>query len=595
MLYPQMNRCRTIIDLCGFWEIKIEEEKNGIDENWHQGFEADAIIGIPGSWNEQLSELGLMDYKGKIWYQCTFFIPASSEDNCCLLHFGSADFFAEVWLNGNSLGKHSGGYLPFEFDLKGKIREGEENLLIVSIDNILTYETIPQGIRAEDFNTFNKLREQNYPITVFDFLNYGGINRPVKLIVQNTCHLESIITDTNISGNKGILNFEGIYNKEIDDGKVKVKLYDEGDEIIEKIFDLSTVNVKGNIEIENCYFWSPDSPHLYELKFELFSKGVMLDEYKLDIGIREVRLSENDLLLNGNPIFLKGFGKHEDFPVLGKGISHPLIVKDFQLMKWIGANSFRTSHYPYSEEIMQMADRMGFIVIDEVPAVSLNFHFVNDKTLNNHKQALTELINRDRNHACVISWSIGNEPGIWGEKEANSEMADSYWSEIYDHVKHLDNTRPITLPACSTWGEDDLSYKYSDFLSVNRYWGWYEIPGKIKEAGDYLKNELQNLFDKYKKPIMITEFGAESIEGEHETYPQMFSEEYQDMLIMQYFHIIESLPFTIGEHVWNFADFRTAQHHRRVILNRKGVFNRVRQPKCSAFSIKKHWQNKTNK
>ncbi|NOQ98172.1 MAG: hypothetical protein GQ561_08415 [Calditrichae bacterium] len=153
----------------------------------------------------------------------------------------------------------------------------------------------------------------------------------------------------------------------------------------------------------------------------------------------------------------------------------------------------------------------------------------------------------------------------------------------------MDASRPITLPACAKWGLDDLSYKYSDFISINRYWGWYEIPGDIKKAGIMLEKELNQLFVKYHKPIMLTEFGADTVEGLHATYPQMFTEEYQTELTLRYFEIIEKLPFTIGEHIWNFADFRTAQHFRRVVLNKKGIFNRQRDPKSAAFAIRKHW------
>jgi beta-glucuronidase len=145
------------------------------------------------------------------------------------------------------------------------------------------------------------------------------------------------------------------------------------------------------------------------------------------------------------------------------------------------------------------------------------------------------------------------------------------------------------MPACNQMKDEDPSFAHSDFISVNRYLGWYGIPGDIDKAGEQLRNELEHLHRKFQKPIMVTEFGADTISGEHATYPQMFTEEYQSLLIEKYFHVIESLPFTVGEHIWNFADFRTAQHHRRVVLNRKGVFTRQRDPKSAAFVIRQHW------
>jgi len=592
MLYPQINCCRTVLDLSGFWEIKIDSDNAGLKKGWSNGFDADAKIGVPGSWNEQLSEIGLMSYVGKIWYQYRLYIPTILAENRYLLRFGSVDFEAKVWINGELAGSHKGGYLPFELDITELIKMQQENLIIISVDNTLDYETIPQGINAEDYFISKREREQNYPITVFDFYAYGGINRPVKLVSVNNYYLKEIKTESKISGETGILKVKTKFNQKLNMAKVEIILKNNGIEINRYEEKLSQNEISCSLEISDCIFWSNENPHLYQLYFSLKDNENLLDEYTLDIGIREINVDGNNLLLNGKPIFLKGFGKHEDFPILGKGLSYPLIVKDFQLIKWLGANSFRTSHYPYAEEVMQMADQEGILVIDEIPAVSLNFKYITDKTFENHKKAISELISRDRNHPSVISWCIANEPGIWGEEEAISKMADTYWSKLTNHTKSLDNSRPITIPVCSKWGEKDLALKYSDFIAMNRYWGWYEIPGDIDRAGQFLKQELDKIYKIYKKPILVSEFGADAIEGEHATYPQMFSEEYQEMLICKYFEIIESLPFTVGEHIWNFADFRTAQHHRRVILNKKGIFNRQRQPKAAAFTIKKHWTSK---
>ncbi len=595
MLYPQTNRCRTVLEQSGFWEMKIDRKDIGIEKGWQKGFKADAFIGVPGSWNEQLSELGLMNYIGKIWYQRPFTIPTILKHKKLLIRFGSVDFYAKVWINGELVGENKGGYLPFEFDITSFVNVDQENILVLCVDNTLSYETIPQGVTEDDFQNFHKQREATYPPTIFDFIAYGGIHRPVKIIALHENHLENISIKTEIQDKIGKINFEADFVNNGSSARVVVTLLDGAQQIAQLPLTLDKSTLCGEFSIENCHFWSPEHPHLYIVKFELFEKDNLVDEYQLETGVREIEVKDIELLLNGKPIFLRGFGKHEDFPVLDKGLCYPLVIKDFQLLKWIGANSFRTSHYPYAEEVLQMADKMGFLVMDECPAVSLNFKYANEKTLANHQSCLTELIRRDRNHPSVICWSIANEPGIWGEEEAISEKAEKYWAVIYKHVKKLDSSRPITLPASAKWGDDDLSYKFSDFISINRYWGWYEIPGDLEKVGVVLKSELQRLFEKYQRPIMVTEFGADTIEGQHSTTPQLFTEEYQILLIEKYFEVIESLPFTVGEHIWNFADFRTAQHHRRVILNKKGVFNRQREPKSAAFIVRKHWLNKKKK
>lgn len=594
MLYPQMNRCRTVLDLSGFWEIKIDQEDKGEQKQWTNGFESDAVVGVPGSWNEQLAEIGLMNYVGAVWYQKRIQIPRTLSDSILFLRFGSVDFHARIWLNGKFIGEHYGGYLPFEFDISEFIQKDSENKLIVRIDSRLSHETIPQGVTCQDYEFFKKQRDQTYPTTVFDFFAYGGIHRPAKIISLHRNHLENIKVETKIDGKIGRIHFITDCSGIFESSKLKISLWDRNLKISNIDENLERSNFQNMLEIPDCHFWSPDDPFLYRLHFELFEKGELIDEYELEVGVREIEVKQKELLINGKPVFLKGFGKHEDFAVIGKGLSYPLIVKDFQLMKWIGANSFRTSHYPYAEEMMQMADRLGMLVIEEVPAVSLNFRNVSEKTLENHKKSITELIQRDRNHPSVIAWSLANEPGIWGEPESISEKADQYWADIFSYAKQLDPTRPLTLPTFPRWRDRDLVYKYCDFLSINRYWGWYEIPGEIEKAGDILKNELIQLFEKYQKPILVSEFGADTIEGLHATYPQLFTEEYQTALVEKYFEVIESLPFTIGEHIWNFADFRTAQHFRRVVFNRKGVFNRQREPKSAAFAIKDHWIQNPN-
>jgi len=590
MLYPQTNACRTVIDLSGIWEVK--KAKGLTDHEFAKGFKPEAFIGVPGSWNEQLSEIGLMDYVGPLLYQRRFRIPHDLKGRKLIIRFDSADFSAIVWINGKKAGIHEGGYLPFQLEITDLVSLEHENIVVVKVDNSLNHDTIPQGLTEEDYNEFNILREQSYPSTVFDFYAYGGLNRPVSLLSLPGNYLESIVTETSISKDQGIIRFRAEYNVHIDKSKVRVSLWDDQDELLHTIFTLDGITLVEEIFIPNCKFWGVLDPNLYKIRFELLQEESIIDEYEIEIGVREIKIEQNQLLLNGEPVFLKGFGKHEDFFVLGKGLSTPLIVKDFELMKWIGANSFRTSHYPYAEEIIHLADKMGFLVIDEVPAVSLNFRYVTKKTKENHKAALKALIERDKNHPSVIAWSIANEPGIWGEKEAVSEEAEDYWKDIYDYTKSLDDTRPITLPTCAKWGLDDPVYKYCDLIAINRYWGWYEIPGDISRAGEVLETELKQLYEKYKKPIIVTEFGADTIEGEHATYSQMFTEEYQTELILKYFEIIESLPFMVGEHIWNFADFQTAQHFRRVVLNKKGVFNRQRQPKQAAFAIRDHWRGK---
>jgi beta-glucuronidase len=590
MLFPQNNLCRSVFDLSGIWKFKVDSDKIGEQEKWFEGFESKLDIAVPGSWNEMLEEEGLLDYNGNGWFMTVAHIPKHFYDQEIWLRVGSADFNSKLWVNGNYVGENNGGYLPFEFNISKFVESGKDAKIVILVNNELTYETIPQGITAEDYELEGRLREETYPPARFDFSPNGGIHRPVKLHCTPKSYIDKVKVDTKVLADQQ--GKAKVKIKAINSNQKNCQITIEGNksifqENVEIINDICLVE----IEINNCRYWSHKDPYLYELEISIIDDNVIIDTYKLKIGIREVKVVGNKFLLNGEEIYFTGFGKHEDFWIIGKGLFTPLLVKDFGIMKWINANSFRTSHYPYAEEIMQYADEKGFLVIDEVPAVSLDLRVSNNNTLKNHKKFVKKLIERDYNHPCVIMWAVGNEPNLVGAKEYYDGRAYDYWKEIFEYTKSFDSSRPVTVPNCQRAGVDDPVFEFSDILTINRYYGWYEHPGNLDKALIYLENEMDTLYNKYQKPIMITEFGADTVSGMHSVSDQMFTEEYQTKLILMYMELFRNKDYVIGEHIWNFADFRTPMHFRRVILNLKGVFTRERQPKSVAFRLKEIWKS----
>ena len=185
----------------------------------------------------------------------------------------------------------------------------------------------------------------------------------------------------------------------------------------------------------------------------------------------------------------------------------PIIAKDFNLIKWIGANSFRTSHYPYSEELMDMADEQGIVVIDECPAVGLSDF--NDVVFAQHVQTIREMIQRDKNRASVVMWSVANEP------DSSNTKALDYFKKIRAQVKSFDTTRPITGAISAGFNADHMSDSL-DVLMINRYWGWYQETGYPQLIVNLLVNDLaNNWYETRKKPIMISEYGADTVPGLH--------------------------------------------------------------------------------
>ncbi len=588
MLTPKRNNKRNKYDISGIWKFKVDYEKVGIKNGWQSGFESDINIAVPASWNEQLEAEDLMHYSGSAWYSTKFFIPDDFQDKRIWIRIGSADYYSKLWINGKQVGENSGGFLPSDYEITGKVDLGQDNTLVLLINNELNSDTIPQGITQEEYDEEGRMREETFPAARFDFSPYGGIHRPVYLYTTPIQYLKDVTVKTTLHSSQ--------------EGKVKLHLDFEREtanrvvigitgntQITKEDFELDSSEMDAEFILGNCRLWSCEDPFLHVLKIQLFNNAECIDEYSLKFGVREIKVEGTKLLLNDKPIFLKGFGKHEDFPIVGKGLNLPVIVKDFSLMKWINANSFRTSHYPYAEEWLDYADEQGMLVIDEVPAISLDFRKVTDKTLANHKRFIEKLISRDKNHPSVIMWAPGNEPNIVGESSYYEGSGDKYWKEVFHYTKSLDDTRPATVPNCQKGGVDDPALSYSDVISMNRYYGWYENPGKLDEAIQRLDAEMDLIAEKYNKPILFTEFGADTVPGLHSISDQMFTEEYQSRLLKRYCELIESKDYTVGEHVWNFADFKTPQHCKRVVLNLKGVFTRTRDPKFAAFTLKEIW------
>jgi len=592
MLFPQQNNFRAVFDLSGYWNLKADPNEEGHKAGWYNNKLAGEVhsIAIPGSWNEQLAEQGLRNYVGKAWHETYFTIPAMVQESSKVwLRVAAADHKAEVWLNGNFVGEHSGGYLPFELDLSDALNEkGQKNHLVVCVDSSLSMHTIPQDVSPESplYSTPNYERRHLFPATRFDFFPYGGLTRSVQLVTTP----KEYILDTSIHSTlEGQITITADVEADLD---YKVQILSADDK---EVATGESQNGVCKLSIDKPEWWSPANPYLYTASISLMKDGSVVDEYHESFGIREVRVEGGKIMFNNEPLFMSGFGKHEDFPIVGRGQFRPAYLKDHELMRWIGANSYRTSHYPYDEEMMRLADKLGFLIIDEVPAVSLGF-WSNDleelkPLFENHKKSIKELIKRDKNHPSVISWSITNEPNLWAEEFYQNEASKKYFKKLYDFTKKLDDSRPIMSISMAAHKEDDVVLESCDIIGINRYYGWYTKPVDLEQAGKDLAKELDATFEKYGKPIMVTEFGADTVEGLHATTAQMFTEEFQTAFIFKYLEVMEPREFVAGAHVWNFADFMTPQHFRRVVLNKKGVFTRDRNPKSVAFKLRDHWNS----
>lgn len=590
MLYPIENRIREVKNLSGIWNFKIDYDNVGIEEKWYKSPLKDTVLmAVPASYNDLFTDEKAKEHVGLVWYETEFYIPDSWMDKRVVLRFGSATHHATVWVNGIQVAKHKGGFLPFEADITDVAKDNSDKFrLTVCLSNILDWTCLPCGeIIKKDSDEYPD--NYHFQETYFDFYNYSGIHRPVKLYTTPIKYIKDIFIDTDLNGDFSIakVNVKVLTS----DRLKKISVLDEAGNVVVETDSFQTMEneYKATLDIANPHLWNPGKAYLYQLKVESEN-----DVYTESFGIRSIKVTNKSFLINNKEFYFKGFGRHEDSEIHGKGLDNALNIKDFNLLKWLGANSFRTSHYPYSEEHMMMADREGFVVIDEVPAVGMCFwdgksvfsgDRVNDETLKHHLDCLDEMYKRDKNHPSIVMWSVANEAAT------HEEGAVPYFKTVIDKMRSLDSKRPITMVHTTTAQGDKVS-QWLDMIMVNRYYAWYNDHSHLEVIGLQLEKEMRAWHDKYNKPIILSEYGADTIAGYHKLPAVAFTEEFQCKYLDEYHKIFDKLDFMIGEHVWAYADFQTKQGLNRVDGNKKGVFTRNRQPKMAAYLLKERWSKK---
>ncbi len=267
--------------------------------------------------------------------------------------------------------------------------------------------------------------------------------------------------------------------------------------------------------------------------------------------------------------------------------SLPETAGTVNLYHWLNANCFRTSHYPYAEEMYQLCDREGIVIVDETPAVGMWASEQYGWNLADyHLQVLADMIARDRNHPCVVMWSLGNEP----DTDTLPDKAYEYWHSLYEAAHRLDpQNRPVTVVGCQNRYEREKVIKSMDVVLINRYYGWYNLSGDLEAAKYAFRIEL-DWWAKQQKPLILSEYGADTIAGLHGAVAEMFTEEYQVAYYEAMSECLDERDFVIGEMPWNFADFATCQGPMRVGGNRKGLFTRDRRPKMAAHWFRERWK-----
>jgi beta-glucuronidase len=592
MLRPRDSATRERKNLNGLWQFALDPDGQARTDRWYAGPLADAReMAVPASFNDIAADAAVRDYFGDVWYQRTVWVPRGWEGRRIVLHFESATHRATVWVNEAEVVSHEGGYTPFEADITDHVTPGQQVRITAAVNNTLHWQSIPPGV-IEDTPAGKRQRYWH------DFFNYAGIHRNVWLYTTNPARFTDVTITTDLDGADGVITY-ATQAENADALETKVILRNaEGKEVT------TLGGNSGTLTVPNVHKWAPGDGYLYDLELQLVDGDTVVDSYHQSVGVRTVKVDGIRFLINDEPFYFTGFGKHEDISVIGKGHNDSFLLHDFELLKWIGANSFRTSHYPYAEDVIDYADRQGIVLIDETAAVGLNMGLgggifggqgyvtftpetVNDATREVHAQAIRELIARDKNHPSVVLWSIANEP------ESDTEGAENYFRPLFDVAREADPTRPVGFVnvMLAPYGKCRVS-QFGDVLMLNRYYGWYVNTGDLEGAELAWEDELTGWASEG-KPIIITEYGADTYPGLHSIAAgDPWSEEYQVEYLEMNHRVFDRIDAVVGEQMWNFADFATTSGIMRVGGNKKGAFTRDRQPKAAAHYLRTRWRGK---
>ncbi|HUA62832.1 MAG TPA: glycoside hydrolase family 2 TIM barrel-domain containing protein [Verrucomicrobiae bacterium] len=523
-----------------------DHEENGIPDN-------SPTLTVPGDWNTQRPDLYY--YESAVWYKRQFDFQAKPGRRQ-FLWFGAANYHAVVFLNGKQIGEHEGGFTPFQFEVTGKLQP-RGNALIVMVDASRHADAVPQ--------------------TMSDWWNYGGLTRSVRVLDVP----ETFVEDYTLQLEKGStarLMFSARLNGPQPAQHVTVKIPEAG---VAVSLDTSADGTGRVAFPANVTLWSPERPKLYDVSIELGSETIA-DR----IGFRTIATSGQQILLNGKPVFIRGAAIHSEAPFrTGRVYSADEARTLLGWAKELGCNFVRLAHYAHDESMARMADEMGLLVWEEIP-VYWAIQWENPATYANAERQLADTISRDKNRASVIFWSVANETPL-------GDARLKFLSSLANKARELDPTRLVTAATLTheTTTDhiaiDDPLGQYLDVLGINEYIGWYDGPPE--------KLDRVQWATPYNKPVVVSEFGAGAVAGNHGDERTAWTEENMAMIYRKQVAMFKRIPFLQGTSAWVLMDFRSPRRLTPQIqdgFNRKGLFSPQGQKKLAFYVLRDFYREK---
>lgn len=549
----------------GFSPLYQNRKPNDKSDRVEYSFDAASTLYVPGSWNAQKDKLYY--YEGSIWYRKTFDFTPKYKNSRVFLYVGAANYRTEVTINGKQLGIHYGGFTPFSYEITSQIKE-KDNFIIMGVNN---------------------RREKDYvPGMVTDWYNYGGITRDVYLVE---------VPQTYIDDYTAILNKETVKSKTKEIiGRIQLS----GNEMPNtatvsipelKISQKVTVNKNGkaefNLRTKKLQLWSPENPKLYTISIKTED-----DELTDQVGFRTIETKGTEILLNGEPVFLRGISIHDENPLRAdRAHSYEDARITLNWAKELGCNFVRLAHYPHQEKIIRLADKMGILLWEELP-LYWGIDWKNETVLADAKRQYSEVIRRDKNRASNIIWSIANET-------SPNPARNHFLIEIANHVRSQDSTRLLSAACKKDGGKDgdkrkiytvsDPIMKVLDIVSFNEYLGWYGgMPIECREKDFKIAEE---------KPVIISEFGGGALAGFYADSTTRWSEEFQEYLYRESIDMFKRVPGLAGMTPWILVDFQTPLRQLPNVQdgwNRKGLISETGEKKKAFYILQKYYEEKAD-
>lgn len=550
-----------------------------INDSWsfHKENEASEQVRIPHTYNSADGQSGTSMWRGRGFYTRKLMITEADLKQSLFLEIGAAAMVSTVYINGQKVYENTCPYALYRMSINEYVNEGENQIEIV---------------------TDNSANDAVYP-QMADFSFYGGLYRDVKVIAAPKIHFDYLdgsrdgvqirtVKEENGSCWKVVGTGSIVCEKAKSKGKVRMLLLDQGEVVCETsasmefsgkdMFSLS-------LEISDPHLWmGTEDPYLYQVKLELYEEKTVVEERSISTGFRTIQItSDQGLFLNGKHVKLRGVARHQDFGGVGNAVSKENMECDMQLIKEIGANSVRLSHYQHDDYFYQRCDEEGILVWAEVPFISIISE--NEAAEDNIREQMRRLILQCGNHTSVYCWGVQNEITIAGE----NEEIHAHVKRMSEYTKNLDPDRYTAEANIYSVANESPINRLAELVGYNLYYGWYydTIPG------------LQKRLDEFHAacpdiPLLVTEYGVDTNPQYHSYEPKTkdYTEEYQLLFTDNALRSFEERPYFVGSYVWNLCDFGSANRDEggKQGQNQKGLVTIDRKIKKDAFYLyKAYW------